>query len=303
MSIVSLVYAPPIRMQPFPIPFEPTNLTPCFTLRSRREVNSIDTVNSRLVEHWQTDDPAVQFSRRDVSGVAWWMDMNPTASRLYREDIKQNQSFVIPAGDSPAVRKTLEINEKLNQTRLAIESLQKKPMTPTIQTQLNQLQEIYNVYLQEQKEIQRNTLAEYPAFDKFIELKTKINETLSIIQTLQKKSPSPQVQAQLAHYQNLYSLYVQEQKLIETDSIAQNPYFDKYDIASDSRNVIRELRGAVSEDIVDRGLRENQRLMSRGFDSQRWVPQGLSEMKGIDQLTAFELIRPKVDDFNKIYKK
>ncbi len=43
--------------------------------------------------------------------------------------------------------------------------------------------------------------------------------------------------------------------------------------------------------------------MTRGFDSQRWVPQGLSEMKGIDQLTAFELIRPKVDDFTKIYKK
>ncbi len=242
MSILIMVYAPPIRMQPFPIPFEPTNLTPCFTLRSRREVNSFDTVNSRLVEHWQTDAPAVQYSRRDVSGALFFMDMNATPSRLYREDLKQSQPFVVPAADSPEVRKTLELNDKINQTLLAIQSLQKKPKTPTIQSQLKQLQD-------------------------------------------------------------LYSLYLEEQKQIQIDTLTQNPYFDKYDPAGDSRNVIRELRGAVSEDIIDRGLRQNQRLLTRELDSHRWVPQGLPQQKGIDQLTAFELIRPKVDDYTKIYKK
>lgn len=228
-------------MQPFPIPFEPTNLTPCFTLRSRREQNTFDTVNSRLVEHWQTDAPAIQYSRRDVSGVAWWMDMNATPSRLYREDLKQNQPFVVPAANSPEVKKTLELNDKINQTLFAIQELKKKPQSLTVQTQLQQ-------------------------------------------------------------YQELYSLYLSEQKQIQVDTLSQNPYFDKYDPASDSRNVIRELRGAVSEDVVDRGLRQSQKLLTRDFDSQRWVPQGMPQHQGIDQLTAFELIRPKVDDYTKKYK-
>lgn len=230
------------EMQPFPIPFEPTNLTPCFTLRSRREANTFDSVNSRLVEHWQTDAPAVQFSRRDVSGVAWWMDMNPTASRLYREDIRQNQPFVVPAANTPEVRKTVELGDKISQTLLAIQNLQKKPITPTIQTQLKQLQD-------------------------------------------------------------LYSLYLQEQKQIQIDNLSQNPYFDKYDPAGDSRNVIRELRGVVSEDVVDRGFRQSQKLLTRELDSHRWVPQGQAQSQGLDQLTAFELMRPKVDNININYRK
>jgi hypothetical protein len=229
-------------MQPFPIPFEPTNLTPCFTLRSRREVNTFDSVNTRLVEHWQTDAPSLQFSRRDVSGVAWWMDMNPTPSRLYREDLRQSQPYVVPAANTPEVRKTVELGDKISQTLLAIQTLQKKPLTPTIKSQLNQLQELYTLYLQEQKQIQ-------------------------------------------------------------VDTMTQNPYFDKYDPAGDSRNVVRELRGAVSEDIVDRGLLQSQRLLTREFDSNRWIPQGTSQKQGIDQLTAFELMRPTVDNININYKK
>lgn len=229
-------------MQPFPIPFEPTNLTPCFTLRSRREVNTFDSVNTRLVEHWQTDAPALQNSRRDVSGTAWWMDMNPTPSRLYRENLKQNQPYVVPSANSPTVKKTVELGDKINQTLMAIQSLEKKPKTPTIQNQLKQLND-------------------------------------------------------------LYSLYLNEQKQIQIDTLSQNPYFNKYDAAGDSRNVIRELRGAVSEDVVDRGLRQSQRLLTRELDSHRWVPQGYAQEKGFDQLSAFELMRPKSDDISVNYRK
>jgi hypothetical protein len=56
----------------------------------------------------------------------------------------------------------------------------------------------------------------------------------------------------------------------------------------------------VSEDIRDRGVRESQLLLRREMDS-RWVPQGYAQDKGLDSLSAFELMRPKITDMNKDY--
>jgi hypothetical protein len=81
-----------------------------------------------------------------------------------------------------------------------------------------------------------------------------------------------------------------------------NPYFDQHAPEFDSRNVARELHGAVKEDKMDRGIKESQRIMARGFSS-RYVPQGYAEQNQFDSLQAFELLRPKIDDGSTQYRK
>ena len=240
-------------MYPTPLPYEPTNLTPCFVLRSRREANTMDSANSRMVNHWQTDDPQIQISRRDVSGAGLYMDMNPTASRLYREDLRQSQPFVIPSGESEQVRKSVAINDKINKTLTTIQDLDNK----------------------------------YQASVKGVMPQNASLEASKIKEMRDQQNDK-------------YQLLLAEQRYIQTDSLSDTPYFNKYDVASDSRNIVRELRAAVSEDVVDRGVRESQRLLQREMDS-RWTPQGFAAEKGIDSLSAFELMRPKMNNMVKRY--
>ena len=234
-------------MLPTRLPYEPTNLTPCFILRSRREVNTMDSANSRMVNHWQTDDPQIQISRRDISGAIFYMDMNPTASRLYREDLRQSQPYVIPSGESEQVRKTVDLNDKINKTLSTIQGL-----------------------------------------DNNYQASVKAGNGSSTIKGMRDEQ------------NDKYQLLLAEQRYIQTNAMSDNPYFNKYDVASDSRNIVRELRAAVSEDVVDRGVRESQRLLQREMDS-RWTPQGYAAEKGIDSLAAFELMRPKMNNMVKRY--
>jgi hypothetical protein len=206
----------------------------------------MDSANSRMVNHWQTDDPQIQISRRDVSGAIFYMDMNPTASRLYREDLRQSQPFVIPSGESEQVRKTVTLNDKINKSLSTIQGLDTK----------------------------------YQA-----NMSGKEASTIKGLRDAEN---------------DRYQLLLAEQRYIQTDSLSDNPYFNKYDVASDSRNIVRELRAAVSEDVVDRGIRESQRLLQREMES-RWTPQGFAAEKGIDSLSAFELMRPKMNNMVKRY--
>lgn len=80
-----------------------------------------------------------------------------------------------------------------------------------------------------------------------------------------------------------------------------NPFFDQHAPEFDSRNVARELQGAVKENKMDRGLKESQKIMARGFSS-RYVPQGYAEKNQYDSLQAFELLRPKLDDGKTDYR-
>lgn len=73
---------------------------PCFTLRSRREVDPHDQINSLHVEQWQTDGPFLQNDRPDVSGQRYFMDMNPINSRTLDRNYQQNQSFIAGNGNS-----------------------------------------------------------------------------------------------------------------------------------------------------------------------------------------------------------
>jgi hypothetical protein len=116
-----------------------------------------------------------------------------------------------------------------------------------------------------------------------------------------KISPeSSTIKSMLDAQNDQYKLLLAQQRYIQTDSLSDNPYFNKYDVASDSRNIIRELRAAVSEDVVDRGVHESQRLLQREMDN-RWTPQGFAADKGIDSLSAFELMRPNMNNMGKRY--
>ena len=207
------------------LPAYPSNLKPCFVLRSRRETNAEEVINSRLVNYWENESP-------QQTNVAYKAnDMNPTCSRLYREDLNRSQPFVTPAESVEQVKAATQLGYDTRQTLKKIQSLKTQEQTPYVVTQLKEQSILYNA--------------------------------LAI-----------------------------RAKNLGTDALAANPYFDKYDIATDSRNVIRELRGAVSEGVEDRGIVESQKLLSREMES-RWV----------ERETAFELLRPKFNNMANTYHK
>jgi len=70
------------------------------------------------------------------------------------------------------------------------------------------------------------------------------------------------------------------------ESLSANPYFDKYDVAGDSRNIARELRSVVHEDIVDRGVNESKKLLGRAFEN-RWLTRDDIQARGLNTLAYF----------------
>ena len=73
---------------------------PQFSLRSRREVNTHDQVNSLHVEQWQTDGPSLQNDRPDLSGERYFMDMNPINTRTADRNYIQNQPYIAGSGST-----------------------------------------------------------------------------------------------------------------------------------------------------------------------------------------------------------
>lgn len=220
---------------------------PCFSLRSRREVNAPDQQNSRFVEHWQTDSPALMNTRRDVEGTSRYMDMNPTPSRLYREDMRQNQPFVTPLENIEEQAKMTEYDEQMSAC------LQK---------------------------IQR--LGTYLASSLTPDLRAR-------------------VKAELETQQQLYTAITERKRQLNIDTLSRNPYFENYDVQGDTRNIIRELRTTVSEDVVDRGMAESQKLLRRGMEN-RWLPAHFAENEQLDSLTAYELMKPKMNSMEKMFR-
>jgi len=193
------------------------------------------------------------------------MDMNPTSSRLYREDLHQSQPYVIPGSSSAS-----SFRGQLEPGAIA-------DIKTQINSVLSTIQELETEY-----QLSIKTLG-------YDDLRNGVITDLSK-DILKRKQEQ----------EELYTLLLTRLKQGQSDSLGDNPYFNKYDVASDSRNIIRELRGTVSEEVVDRGIRESQRLLQRTVDS-RWVPQGFAAERGIDSLSAFELMRPKFNNMEKKY--
>ncbi len=110
-------------MQPYPIPFEPTNLIPQLTIRSRREMNVFDTTNARLVEHWQTDAPSLTNALRDIEQSDRVQDMNPTPSRLYREPLQRAPTYNAQGQQKGNTKKSEDVQKKIVNTLALIQKL------------------------------------------------------------------------------------------------------------------------------------------------------------------------------------
>lgn len=235
-------------MQPFPIPYEPTQFIPCRSLRSRREVNTRDAVNARHVDQWNTDPPSLVNNRKAADKQAAFDEMMPISTRTYAEDLKQWYSFQTPP--------------------------------PRAKTRANA------------EESERRIRAEYTIIQ-------QIDKNLRQLQTGSDQWNGLQIKRREAQARALEAQ--QEYYDAQSQALSENPYFTKYDVASDPRNVIRELRGAVVEDKVDRGIREARTLLSREFDD-RWVSLDEKEKKGYDSLTAYDLMRPRLNIMEMNYR-
>jgi len=138
------------------------------------------------------------------------------------------------------------------------------------------------------------------------ELTKKVTLSLARIQHMESRirtlDAGPDMDAAVKALKEEYSLYkaiVEAKKVELIDSFTQNPYFDKYNVASDSRNVARELRGVIYENIQDRGVEESKKLLGRAFEN-RLFPSDRQEV-GLGRVEAFELLRPTITQMNKTY--
>lgn len=139
------------------------------------------------------------------------------------------------------------------------------------------------------------------------ELTGRVTKALANIQLLEAHirtlSAGASMDAAVKDLKDQYGLYkalVEAQKTELIDSFGQNPYFDKFSPANDSRNVARELRSVVYEDLSDRGVAESKKLLERSFES-RWSTQKAQAQAGPNPVEAFELLRPSINQMNKTY--
>jgi shikimate kinase len=89
-------------------------------------------------------------------------------------------------------------------------------------------------------------------------------------------------------------------KMKAPSGFMQNPYLQRMDAQNDPRQIVRELRSAVTEDNREKYLDLSQKIANRNFSS---VLLQVAEEEKITNLTAYELLKPKIDDFSQQYRK
>lgn len=81
--------------------------------------------------------------------------------------------------------------------------------------------------------------------------------------------------------------------------LIKNSYLQRLDPVNDGRNIPREMRSAVYEDNLDRQMDASKILAERQF-SHRYLPE--QQAAAVQSIQAYELLRPKTDDYNKTYR-
>lgn len=84
--------------------------------------------------------------------------------------------------------------------------------------------------------------------------------------------------------------------------LQNNPYFRQYDIGSDPRNVGRELRGAVKEPALNRGVEVNNGLLGRMADSSRYMPENEVGLSVEKMLESYTQMRPVLNDMRATFR-
>jgi len=86
---------------------------------------------------------------------------------------------------------------------------------------------------------------------------------------------------------------------VSQDQGLKNNFLQRLDPVNDGRNLPREMRAAVYEDNLDRQLDSSKILAERHF-SHRFLPE--QQAAAIQSIQAYELLRPKTDDYQKAYR-
>ena len=81
----------------------------------------------------------------------------------------------------------------------------------------------------------------------------------------------------------------------------QNPYLQRLDAVNEPRQIVRELRSAVTEDNREKYLDLSQKIANRNFSHV--LIQGSDIQPMATNLKAYELLKPKLDDFSTDYRK
>jgi hypothetical protein len=81
------------------------------------------------------------------------------------------------------------------------------------------------------------------------------------------------------------------------ERLESNPYLQRLDAANEPRQIVRELRSAVTEDNREKYIDFSQRLADRSF-SHHWIQPQEAQTQQMTNLQAYELLKPKIDDFS-----
>lgn len=76
-------------------------------------------------------------------------------------------------------------------------------------------------------------------------------------------------------------------------------YLQRLDPVNDARNIPREMRGAVNEDNREQNIDASRKLAERQFN-YRFLPA--EQAANVAALQAYELLRPKTDDYHKTFR-
>ena len=85
------------------------------------------------------------------------------------------------------------------------------------------------------------------------------------------------------------------------DQLGKNPYFQKFDVASDPRNVARELQGAVYEYNLPRDQEVSHKLLARNFDSLH-TPDPQVKKSYEEAIDIYAGMRPKLNDMKSKFR-
>lgn len=83
--------------------------------------------------------------------------------------------------------------------------------------------------------------------------------------------------------------------------LGKNPYFDKFDVATDPRNVVRELQSAVYEYNPPRDQTVSNRLMERNFETL-YVPESQVKKSYEQSIDIYAGMRPKLNDMKATFR-
>jgi hypothetical protein len=91
-------------------------------------------------------------------------------------------------------------------------------------------------------------------------------------------------------------------KAKEPERFMQNPYLQRLDAANEPRQIVRELRSAVTEDNREKYLDLSQKIANRNF-SHILIQDDQVMVQQVTNLKAYELLKPKLDDFSTEYRR